>query len=74
MTTMGGQTLRILNGVPCPHCTKGKWLEERPNGLEQAIERAARRRGPTWITKTEFEAQNLNAAGIPMWGGIRVES
>lgn len=73
MTTVGGQKLRILDGVTCNSCPKGEFIAKQGAvALEQAIERAARRRGPTWITKAEFERQHFQAAGVPLWGGIRV--
>ncbi len=68
--TVDGQPLRVIDGSPCS-CAKGRWIAEQ--GLEQAITRAARARGPAWITKAELERQHFTDAGVPMWGGIVVE-
>jgi hypothetical protein len=74
LTTIEGQTLRVLDGTPCSECAKGRWMAERgPEGIERAIEDAARRRGPTWITRAELARKYFNGAGLPLWGGIQVE-
>jgi hypothetical protein len=66
MTTVEGQQVRVLDGRYCA-CPKGASME-KAGGLDKAIEQAARRRGPAWVTRTELEAKHFQAAGLPMWG------
>lgn len=75
MATADGQQYRILSGTLC-ECAKGRWIAESgPDALELAVANAARRRGPTWITRAEFERRHFQAAGVPDWGAgvIRME-
>ncbi len=66
MTTVEGQTVRVLDGTPCD-CARGQRIA-KTGGLEEVVERAARRRGPTWVTRAELEAKHFRGAGLPMWG------
>ena len=67
MATVEGQDVRVLDGRFCS-CPKGAFME-RAQGLDVAVERAARRRGPGWVTRAELESKHFTAAGLPMWGG-----
>ena len=66
MATVDGQDVRVLDGCFCA-CPKGAFME-RSEGLGVAVQRAARRRGPGWVTRAELEAKHFDAAGVPMWG------
>jgi hypothetical protein len=66
MTTAEGQTVRVLDGTPCD-CARGKRIA-RTGCLQEVVACAARRRGPTWVTRAELEAKHFHAAGLPMWG------
>jgi hypothetical protein len=74
MATVDGQQFRIITGELC-ECARGRWIAERgPDALELATANAARRRGPTWITRAEFERRHFQAAGVPDWGAGVIQS
>jgi hypothetical protein len=45
MTTVEGQTVRVLDGTPCD-CAREQRIA-KTGGLQEVVESAARRRGPT---------------------------
>ena len=49
-----GQQVMVISGQWCP-CSKGRWMAKGgPSALALEVSKAARRRGPGWVTTEEL--------------------
>ena len=65
LTAVDGETVRVLHGTACCDCAAGRRLEGTgAEGIERALQRVARRRGPGWMTWGELAEKHL---GVPLW-------